>query len=168
MKLACIEHYRCDEPAAHTYVWVEPEWSEEQFEEAVERAEKAYNEALKAYKEQQGEDPYPRGAWPEPDYKDFPDMTVAEVQKIHEEKRAEREKWKATKTRALRPFSRFLEDEGLVNFYSVDAEYETTVWWGHRHGERLDYEDTDPNKSDPREIEPRRKQARRVHRSAGL
>jgi len=151
MKLCCVDHYRCDDLDASTYIWCEDDWTEEQFEEAVERAADAYNASLKAYTEAGDKDPYPQGSYVDPRFRDYPNMTVAEVIKIHEEKKAEREEWKRKQNRAHRSFSSFLEDEGLINFYGVDAEYETNIWWGHRHGERLDYESTDISKKDLRE-----------------
>jgi len=150
MRLCCVDHYRCDEVSAHTYVWCEQDWSEEQFQEAVDKAEKAYNLSLKEYSDVMEKDPFPEAAY-RPKFEDYPDMLVADIIANHEEKIVTRNKWKALKTNAQRPFSRFLLDEGLVDFYDVEAEYETTIWWGHRHSERLDYEDNSPWTKDLKE-----------------
>jgi hypothetical protein len=166
MRLCCVDHYRCDEPAASTYVWCEDDWAEDQFREAVGRAEKAYNTALKEYSEATTKDPYPRGVYTDPDFKEYPDLKVSEVIAIHEEKKLERDKWKAKESNATRSFSKFLEDEGLVDFYSVEAEYEVDIWWGHRHGDAIEYGDNSPWDKDLREKAKKVKTKRRVVRRA--
>ena len=149
-RLAEISHWRCDEPSATTYVWVPKDWLEDRFEDAVSKAEKAYEEALKGYRDDVK--PYPNASYffDASFIKTLEDknVTIAEAEAEWERQKEENSKWQRARDKAHKPFTDYLRDEGLIGFYDIDPEYSTSLFWGHRHGETIAYEDTDPNGKD--------------------
>lgn len=133
MKLVKIEHWRCNEPlwGEETYVFAPDEWDEEEIERRLLAAQEAYLETVKAYKDA----PRPNKAtrFSQPRYSDYPDLTVEEVQQIHERERAEYKEWEEKQRAARRPFIQFLTEQGFV-YPSTAADVEVTLDWGHRHG----------------------------------
>ena len=168
MKLARISHERCRDIDATTYVWVPDGWDEDDFEKAVSAAKEKYDIQLSKYAESSGEPPTKYGAPHKIPFeamaKDFPDKTATELISIWEEQKALYKEWKDIQNAARVPFRTFLEDEGLVPFYSVEADFETTIYWGHKHGTRIDYEDTRPMSKDL--VEPPKPPRRTVVRTA--
>ena len=144
MKLARIEHERCSEYDCTTYAWVPDDWTEEQFEDAVGRAEKAY---LAAYaKWRQDKENEPENLWPswgdqEKFYAAHPGLTVACVAKLWDEALAKRSAWEKEYDKGKKRFSNFLVAEGAISFYDYEPDLTAHIYWGHRHGDSLDYDD---------------------------
>lgn len=148
MKLAKINHVRCDDRwRAETYVWVTDDMTEERLEELCQAAIKAYWEAEDAAK---AEAPPYRGY--SPNYKEFPDKTVAEVDVFWAAEHRKYEEWKHKRDKARKPFAEFLFDVGegaIQKFWSLpDSVIKAEARWGHRHGQHAEYSEVNPAKKD--------------------
>jgi hypothetical protein len=146
MRLASVEHVRCDEPDGRTLVWVDDLMTEQGFEERVSNAERLYLEAVKEFMSQESPRPARMFAGSGPlNVKDpaIQGMTVAEALARHEALQTAEKERSRVATRAMRSFESFLcDEEGVVPFWDgVDAEtaFAGEVYWGHRHGTPLDF-----------------------------
>lgn len=145
-KLAKVDHFRCDEVRASTYVWISPDLSADEFEKLCIDAKTAYLLAESGAKN--ARTPHP--GW-QPPYEMYPNLPVAEVKALHEQRLAA---WKADEEKrdaARQSFATILEERSdgrIKGFYEVKPDTETTVYWGHQHGTLLEYGETDPDKSD--------------------
>jgi hypothetical protein len=139
MKLARIDHSRCDEYSGTTFVWVEDGMTEERLEEAVQRASEAY---LKAASEHMA------GEKPEhvfqPDWQANRDRLVEYVLRAHKEAQEKYAEWDKKRREAWRGFDSFLcEEEGITGFWDRDPDITAKVYWGHRHGQDIDKGETE-------------------------
>lgn len=144
MKLVRIEHERCSETDCVTYAWVPDDWSEEQLEDAVGRAQKAYLENYARWKEDKENEPEHHWAtWgsKEKFYTAHPDETVAEVDKLWQEALANRAAWEKKYDEGKKRFADFLLPEGVTPFFDHEPTLSAYVSWGHRHGDSLSYND---------------------------
>lgn len=148
MKLAKIEHVRCDEPDCTTYVWTPDDWDEKQFRAALKNAEKAY---LSAYQEwQRIKDEAPEKYFA--NYKDElefyqarPELSVAQAKAEWEEAFARRKAWEVEYNKGQQTFAEFLELEGLTAFIVHEPDFSACINWGHQHGASLKYWDNSAN-----------------------
>lgn len=150
MQLVRIEHNRCDEYDCETFGWVPNDWTEEQFEEAVERAEKAYLEAYyewKRIKDKAPENLYPHNRLEF--YNNHPNLTVKRAKEMFEEVGAKRKAWEQEYNKGRRTFMDFLSKEGVTPFSEIEPVFSTDIYWGHRHGDDLEYQDDSPRKDLP-------------------
>lgn len=141
LKIARIDHDRCYELSAVTYVWVPEDWTNDNLKAVVKAAQKAYLEFLESWKDENP--PNNATSYSQPRYKDFPDKTVAEVDAIHKAEREEYKAWSEKRTQAKKSFGWYLEQEGCRQFWGYVPEMHATVDWGHRHGTPIDYDETE-------------------------
>jgi hypothetical protein len=148
MKLVKVDHIRCAEWSGSTYVWAPNEWDEEQIENAVRTARQDYLDALNLAREnQQPPNDYRYGP---PPFAKYPDKKVSEVIEEWEAKKAEYSAWEKEQAKTKRSFMNFLALQGFTWLGSnEDDVIEVDVDWGHMHGTRIDYGETesDPSKS---------------------
>lgn len=146
MKLARIDHNRCGEHDATSYVWVADDMNAEELDDLCVRAKDAH---LKAAHEAKNLDtPHPGHS---PRFEAYPTKTVAEVAALHE---ARLTAWKAEhalRMQARKSFVDLLVQIGggrVADFYQAEPAMETGVWWGHQHGTDIRYGETNPNEKD--------------------
>lgn len=163
MKLLKVEHNRCDEYAASTYLWVPDEYAEvdedghqSKLHDAIEEAEKAYLADLEAYKVALATD-----APPNPGYsfnvKDYSDnWTIREAKAAYEERKAAYQAHQQKVTLGNETFESYLLDaipgsfslwEGFDSSWNDrEGPFPETLYfeqyWGHRHGTHIDYGET--------------------------
>lgn len=157
MKLARINHERCNEWNCSTYVWIPDDWTEEHFQIIVSQAKQEYlAHRAKVKEENPPLHPYGynleglRSKYPE----EFPDtMTFAEADIKVQEFRQRKKEYDAKISKLDRGLLAFLEDKGVKSFYSYSEGIVPTAWcdWGHNHGQNYDYEDTKIETSYPKE-----------------
>jgi hypothetical protein len=138
MKIAKIEHNRCDSYEVTTWVWAPDDWTFEQFDAAVERARTAYQAVVDAWSaERKVADP---GF--QPDYKKHPDKTVREVDEEFAVLKEAYKSWSAEKSKAQKGFAHYLAAEGMVEIWNHEPELKTELYWGHQHGKTIRYDET--------------------------
>lgn len=138
MKLGKVEHIRCSEHDATSYVLVPDDWTAEQFAVAVAQARASYQAAVTA---QKVAPPNDYRQYSHPPYDDFPDSTVTEIKAQWREKKKEWEAWNTRKQEGQRSFSDHLADQGLVRLWSAKPDFFGRLDWGHQHGTKLDLDD---------------------------
>jgi hypothetical protein len=145
MKLARVEHWRCDEPvgwkdsSGSTYVWVPDDMTADSFENLCDDARTAY---LAAEDEVKKLAPVrsPGYVGTIQGYADT--ATVAEVKAAHEASVAAWKVYEDKRITARRPFSWHLQQASgwtIKLFWEVKPELDYELSWGHRHGDTLDY-----------------------------
>ena len=142
MKLARIDHIRCDEPDGATLVWIEDSMTEDDLQEAVERAGKAY---VKAVSEFMNTKP-PEGiqsAYSQPNWERNRDRKVGEVLDEHAKLKEQRTEWDRKRREAIRPFDEFLHQEPGIEPFWEGEFVNGDMYWGHRHGESIQYGTTE-------------------------
>jgi len=146
VKLARVDHNRCDEIQASTYVWVSEDMGKGEFETRVNIAAKEYEAKLTAV----------RAAMPKrrlfgngPDSAYLANNRALSVNDVIEKWKRERDEAKEQEKlqrAAEGSFASFLCDgENVQTFYGGQPEGMLTdeVYWGHRHGISIAYGSTD-------------------------
>jgi hypothetical protein len=143
MKLAQVDHERCGEIRATTYVWVSDHMDREVFAAYVKTATNLYLTYEGAFKI--APRPVPPGY--EPNYKQYPNMTVAEVQALHQVEVIAYKEWAAKQEDTRKTFAELLVEVGeghIRHFTDIPTDsLSTTVNWGHRHGTTVRYGEVD-------------------------
>lgn len=145
MKTIKINHWRCDEPSAYTFVLCPEEWTSEEINNKLVKAQKEYLGAIEeANKAIEPEKVHYHGTYTDlmKIGKENPDLTFAEVNQIWEDQKEAYNEWYKKQQMLTQSFTRFLIAQGFRHLYALDEDLEFELYWGHRHGERLDYEDT--------------------------
>lgn len=147
MKIGLVAHEKCREYAAYTYVWVDDDVTQAQFQTIADTARDAY---LKAEEEFEKE---PAAKWPgtQPDYLKHPDQQVAEVKVAWDQEMAVWREWEERKKATKHAFAKYLiaaSGGKMRGFYEVNPALRADVKWGHRHGLRIDYSEVDPSAND--------------------
>lgn len=145
MKFVRIEHERCDEWNGYTYAFAPDEWSEDDIDNAVQRAQKSYLEQVRAAKEGV---PKPHYEPAVTFYERHPDLTIREAKAKYAEKAKELADWQARARQQTTSFETFLTREGFIPLGDADA-VDIDLDWGHRHGTRLNYGNDDQTNSLP-------------------
>jgi hypothetical protein len=140
LHLVRINHIHCGEEQGFTLIWAPAEMSEAQVKFAVRRAQEAYFQMARKFRAQPPPNDYHYGYVP---YRDYPQMTVAEIDRLWEEKKAVYEAWRNELLKAERPFLDYLEEEGLLGFWRHDPALVVKANWGHHHGESVDTSETE-------------------------
>ena len=139
-KLARIDHERCNEFSACTYVWVRADMTEDEFTERVLAAQREYLAALDEFaktKKPETRAPYSIN------WENHRDRNVADVLDEHAARRNEQARFDAKRNEAMKDFDHFLKkQEGIESFWDGEADLHGEVDWGHRHGSKIDYSDT--------------------------
>lgn len=136
MRIGKIEHMRCDEIEAHTYVVIPDGWSKDDFSARVRAARDAYQTMI---------DTIPPDEPPRPDHypnlvKLDPSVTVGELLKERQEKQAAWTAWFEEREKARRSFGEHLKDHGLVLVQDYEDHEFIPINWGHRHGQKIHYD----------------------------
>ena len=156
MKLAKVEHDRCNEYAATTYVWVADDMTEEHLYALVEAARRSYLQAEEDFKIDA-----PKNPGYVPNYKVYPNNSVKEVEDMFNIERLAYKKWEEKRALAREPFVFHLikASNGLAkSFYDMPDALTVNCSWGHRHGTTIKFGGTYPEKKDlnyPKEEEHR-------------
>jgi hypothetical protein len=141
-QLIRVDHWRCGEPSAYTFVLAPPDWDFEQIIEALSRARESYLEALEVARSDEPEPPWPPSNL-DSILENRSDQTIAQVKAEIEQMRAIRSEWSERQYRTRRQFESFLRDEGFLSLFDENAEIESfEIDWGHRHGTAIDYSET--------------------------
>jgi len=144
MKVARITHIRCNEHDAGTYVWIPDEWTKEELELAAEKAQQDYLNALKDWENTQ-EIKYPGYS---PNYKDFPDKTVREIEAEFKIKSEKYKLYSDKKKQATQSFGYYLRPYGVKMLWEHDG-IDVELDWGHNHSKSFDYKEENPIKDLP-------------------
>lgn len=150
MKLARIEHVRCNSPEATTYVWVPDDMTEDGLGTLVDAAQKAYLDTETALAKSPDAPPNP-GYSPRYDADWNAGKTVAEVKAEHAAKKAAYDAWEARRNASRKTFTEHLVrvSDGLVKFFwDNEPDLEVAAQWGHRHGTVIEFGETDVNAKD--------------------
>jgi len=142
MKVVRINHDRCNEWDVTTYALAPDEWSNGEVMSRVGKAQDEYqqtvNELAKVMKETP---PGMQRPFSSPQYKNYPDKTVREVDELHAEQVERYKAYEAEKRKGYRSFSSYLEDQGFTRLDNYEDAVVVEVYWGHQHGTKLDYRD---------------------------
>jgi len=131
-RLVRIANNRCQEFDHYTFVLAPIDWTAEEIQDKVDVAEKAYlTEVENARK--LAEEKAPPTAY-SPPYKQYPNKTVAEIDKIWEEQKQKRREYDVRASKTRRSFSNFLTDQGFKSVYGDVGIVTAEAYWGHRHG----------------------------------
>ena len=147
MKIARIDHNRCNGTAWHTsYVWVSDEVTQSELEKLCETACVLYLESEREGKKANGSDP---GFCPA--YEKYPAMKVSEVKREHDERKRLWDEAEKKRKQARKSFAVLLSEISLgrvILFWKHTPDFEVEVNWGHNHGLDVDYGETNPNVND--------------------
>lgn len=143
MKIARIQHHRCGSYESSTLVWVPDDMLEEQLETLVEKARK---DCLDAERSVKGETAPPyRTYW---DWQSRADknktLTVLEAE--YAAHKAIYDAWAAKRDAARKDFAsrlKDLSDGQITRFFDGDFPLDVDCNWGHNHGVKVDYGETD-------------------------
>ena len=139
MKLARVDHRRCDDYAGTTLVWVDDDMTDEQLQEAVDKAVDAYFQALKDFSEANEAPPFATINWEQNRAR-----VVADVLEEHQANQALRAEYDKRKRLATNSFDYFLyQQEGVHEFWSQVADMNVEAYWGHMHGTEIMYGETE-------------------------
>lgn len=137
MQLVKIDHERCGEYSAWTFVTAPDEWTSGVIRERVRAAQDAY--LVEFEKASTGQPEPPRPGY-QPAYAKSPDRLVRDVLAEFEAAKAIHDAWLASRYRTRTTFESFLLQQGFVSLSSEESgAVEVDVDWGHRHGQRLSY-----------------------------
>lgn len=149
MKIARIDHNRCGEHRATTYVWVADDMGRYELTKLVTEARTSYLAAIDASKTNSTRPPY---AGSVPNYSAYPNTTtLAEAQADHERKKNAYDAWEARERLAQKSFAAFLVDvaEGRIQqFWDGEPALKVEIAWGHRHGDVIDYSEVEAWRKD--------------------
>ena len=149
MKLARIEHWRCGEPmywrngGGYTYVWVDDEMTEGEFEALTEQARSLYLEHEQSLKAEAPVQPPGYGATIMPNTPD--DKTVGELKAEYEAEAAAYKEYQKKVEAGRRPFAYWLESLGngkVKQFHNERPALNVELSWGHNHGVTIDHSPT--------------------------
>jgi hypothetical protein len=148
MKLAKVDHIRCGEYSATTFLMVPDELTEDEFHDAVQRAKDKYLEALAEWRDAKPVN-HPGNAltiYPGKPPAYPLETSLGDMLADLAAKREKYQEWEDKRSRALQNFGSFLRDEIAGSHWIWQTEQPSaTVNWGHFHGEPIDYGDEDSN-----------------------
>jgi hypothetical protein len=143
MKLACVEHIRCRENDAITYVWVADDMTKQELQSFCAQAADKY---LAVEKElQSAPAPYAHPGCT-PDFEQYPNKTVAEVKAEHAKQFAAYNHWHEKFEASRKTFAFRLAEASsgrIMEFYAITPSLQVGVNWGCKHGVVIDYGKTD-------------------------
>jgi hypothetical protein len=142
MKLAKVEHIRCDDPVATSYLMVPDELSEEELASAADRANQAWWRAAAAF---EADAPVQIGRPPSAMLDHFPDhLTIHQAKALWAAAEAERMQRDKRRREAQVDFTTLLRREIPGSEYIEDfPALEATCHWGH--GTKIIYGGELPN-----------------------
>lgn len=141
MKLARIDHIRCREYAACTFVWVRDNMTDEELEERVVAAQKEYLATIKDFGKR---DKPAASPWAQPHWEEHRSRLVGDVLDEFKAMRDEAMIYAKSRSTALQDFDYFLkQQEGIEGFWDHEFEMHADVDWGHAHALKIEYGETD-------------------------
>jgi hypothetical protein len=142
MKLAKVEHIRCDDPIATSYLMVPDELSEEELASAADRANQAWWRAAQTFAQYNAQ---PRGRPASKVLDDFrDDLTIRQAKLLWEAAERERKELEERWREAQVDFTTLLRREIPGSEYIEDfPALEATCHWGH--GTKIIYGGELPN-----------------------
>lgn len=147
MKLARIEHVRCNQPAGKwgisTYVWVPETMTVDELQVYVDVARKSYMDAEEEMKLWQPQSPPGYGASIMPNTPD--NKTVGELKAEYEVKAAKWKAYQAASETARKPFAHHLTQASggaILQFWGQAPDLNAECDWGHNHGVTIDMSET--------------------------
>lgn len=164
MKLVRIDHLRCGETAASTFLWAPDSLTADQFEADVEAAKAAYSADASAAAAFAGPRPassYPSSSAASIADADPDDLTVGQIRARAVQAKLEWQVWEERRRAASKPFGAYLLTRGYTAFYDHEPDLATDINWGHQHGTDIDYRSVDPAGSDLRGALRRRSVSRK-------
>lgn len=147
MKLARIEHDRCNEFDCHTFVWIPDVMERDEFNKIVKLAQEEYLKAESEFKRMTR----PLDPGYSPQYDKYPNKTVAEVKTAFDEARIIYTEYEKKLSDARLHFcSHLIKASGdrIKSFWDGDFLITSHIDWGHRHGENLNYKEKSPDDFD--------------------
>ena len=147
MKLARIEHTRCQEWDGNTHVLIPDDWDGDKFRGVVNKCVTKMIEAAKKAKDTSETSPSRWTPWGVSiPYKEFPDKTVKEVNAWWADQKRIHEEWLAEIEPIKVKFSDLLKEEGIKQLWEAEEILTADAYWGHHHGISLEYKfDTPQN-----------------------
>jgi hypothetical protein len=139
MKLIKINFIRCGEIDCSNFMFAPDDWEKKDIDEAIRGAKKEYLAAVEQALKAKLDPPNSWKDYHDPPYKDFPDLTVGQIDQHWEEMGEAYRKWEKNNRPLKSSFEDFLGKWGLKNLYAIPEEDEYDVDWGHRHGVKLMY-----------------------------
>lgn len=146
MKLAKIEHIRCREYDATSYVWVADDMTDDELDKLCILARDAYLQAEHDAKTLKSE-PIGYGPNYEQHAQLFPNKKIGEIKAEYEKKLAIWNEAEARRKQARKTFATLLIELGagrIESFYDHELEIEVAVSWGHQHGVEIVYGEENP------------------------
>ena len=141
MQLIKITHIKCGEYSGQEFALVPDEWDAAQIKKLV---TETTTELIADAKELKDHHPPTQPYSHKPRYEDFPDKTVREIQKEHNERLVEMREWQKHHWDLQRSFMTRLAEKGFVPLWAEEANLLTvSTDWGHNHGLNLNYEHAD-------------------------
>lgn len=140
MKLVRIEHVRCGEYDGYTYMLAPDDTSEDKLDNDVFTAMNNYLNALGEFKK--------LNKRPERLYfnlDNIPDnVTMSEAKELTKQRDEEIKKWDDAERKCTRSFGCWMHDLGYRFLSEAEDNeiMESSVNWGHRHGEHIEYDVT--------------------------
>jgi len=147
MKLARVEHYRCEQPAGKwglsTYIWVADDMLEEEFNHRINTAASKLLEYERSVKAAAPVQPPGYGASILPNTPD--NMTIGELKANYAALATAYKEFQDKVARGRKSFSQILveDSEGRITFFWKEQPALTCeLNWGHNHGVPVDYGET--------------------------
>ena len=143
MQIGQIKNIRCNEYDNSTWVvFPDDAFTQEQFAEAVARAQRAYESVMA--ETPLFVQPFGPSGLSLAELRKIPsDKTVGDLLDEYDEKQERRKMHEKLKERKRRSFGYYLQQEGLTPVQSTDADLTTDADWGHKHGELIRYDGLD-------------------------
>lgn len=135
-RLVRITHDRCSEYDGTEYVLAPGHWSEERVDEIIHFVREEMIRDAKIVKES------PLAPRYQPPYAEHPGLTVAEVQKLHEEQKVAFKQWKEENDHLTRSLQARLAERGFIQLHEAgekEGTIKASIYWGHNHGLHLNY-----------------------------
>lgn len=138
-KLVKIEHVRCGETewGQYTYLIAPADKTQEQFEKDVDIASDNYLAAKEKFKQLNSKPKYRTSHLDQFDE----NLTIKEAKQIIKQEEYERDLWSKKEKEYSGDFSYYMQQLGYsyLSDFDEDEIMTTSVNWGHRHGEHIDY-----------------------------
>jgi hypothetical protein len=142
--LVRIEHFKCNDWAGTSYVWVDDNMGIDRLEELCDQAQARYLTNEHACDSRPAT---PRNPGYMPEYGKYPDMKVSEVTALWKVEKDAYDQWMQKRKETRKPFAEVLEQIGEGSIRRFHDPFEeipkVDVDWGHRHGTYVEFGETE-------------------------
>lgn len=138
VRLVRVSHARCGEYDGTEYLLAPTAWSNDKIADLIRQIRQEMIEDAKQVS-QSPLKPSPYG----PSYKDHPDKTVAEVQRMHDSQKAAYDLWVKENGNLGRSFQERAKEIGFFSLSDRDSDldiFPVDINWDHNHGLSLNYQ----------------------------